>query len=782
MTRRRILLWGVLPGVLILGAAVVIAPYLSANQFRPRIQSALEHSLRREVKVGEVHFTLLHGPGFQADDVLIRDTPGAGIEPFAYVSSLEASLRFTSFFTGHFVFSTLRLDEPTVNLVKTQSGMWNVQEFMNGDSAAAAKGGGDLPDIQIRSGRLNFKFGDVKSVFYVSNADVDIYRADANSIGIRFLGEPARTDRAAAGFGSVSGRGLLKSGTDSEAQLSLGLALERSNLADMVTLIDGHDIGIHGFVTAAAHLAGPLSRIGITGDLELSDLHRWDLIPAEASDSWPVSYRGEWDVRGQNLKLETVAAPGRTLPVAVEVNLSDYLSAPRWAVKATLQDMPASPLVETARRFGVPLPAGIRVEGKVNGAIAYAGLGVLNGQLNITGGSVASENDGQAATARMDAAALDIQDHQITFGPATLSLDGGESAALRASYDLSAQKLSLRLETDKLSMEQVQSGAIRALGVAPPPLLSACRQGAWRGWVDYEWQPAGPGTWSGRFELMNTEMPFPDLAAPLRITSANVAVDGAKVQASRLRGRVGRLVADGDFRYDPESAKPAFLRLHLGEASMAEIERVLQPVLERQEGLLARLRIRRAALPDWLKQRRIEGAIQIDELSFGEAPMGSVSGRLAWNGPAMELTNLAWKRGDSAGTGKLELNLSGAATQYRLSGRVENAGWRDGDLSFEGAMLATGSGAALLAGASAEGTFEARNVTLAPEASFDEISGTFRFQPGRAAGQLRLLNIQAMQDQEAFTGQGNSQPDGRILLELNSGKRQIRELTAGLSH
>jgi hypothetical protein len=39
-----------------------------------------------------------------------------------------------------------------------------------------------------------------------------------------------------------------------------------------------------------------------------------------------------------------------------------------------------------------------------------------------------------------------------------------------------------------------------------------------------------------------------------------------------------------------------------------------------------------------------------------------------------------------------------------------------------------------------------------------------------------------MQDQEAFTGQGNSQPDGRILLELNSGKRQIRELTAGLSH
>jgi hypothetical protein len=100
----------------------------------------------------------------------------------------------------------------------------------------------------------------------------------------------------------------------------------------------------------------------------------------------------------------------------------------------------------------------------------------------------------------------------------------------------------------------------------------------------------------------------------------------------------------------------------------------------------------------------------------------------------------------------------------------------------DGVFATSGTGEALLDNASAEGTFEAQDVALSPEVSFDEVSGTFQLRPVRSQGQLRLLGVRATQDQEAFAGQGASQSDGRILLELNSARRQIRELTAGLSH
>ncbi|HVT93603.1 MAG TPA: AsmA family protein [Bryobacteraceae bacterium] len=782
ITIRRAFFWVALPGLVLIAAAVVIAPYLSANEFRPRIQAALERGLRREVTVGEVHFTLLHGPGFQADHVVIKDSPGAGIEPFAYVNSLEASLRLSSLFTGRFAFDTLRLDDPTVNLVKAPSGVWNVQEFMSGDSASAANEGAGLPDIQIRSGRLNFKFGDVKSVFYFNNADVDVYRAGANSIGVRFTGEPSRTDRAAAGFGSVSGRGLLNVAPGSEAHLSLGLVLERSNLSEIVTLLDGHDVGVHGFVTASAHLAGPLSHIAITGDLNLSDLHRWDLIPAEASDSWPFQYKGEWDVPGQNVSIHTAPANGQPQPVSIDVSLASYLSSPQWTLKAAFQDVPAAPVVETARRFGVPLPVGIRVEGKVNGGIAYAAATQWSGELDLTGGSITSQAGSAEGTAQIDTASAGIQGGRITFGPAALRLPGGESASLSGTYDLAAQNFSLRLETDKLSMEQVQSGAIRALGIAPPPLLAACRRGLWRGWAGYEWRPASPGAWSGRFELLNTDLSFPDLAVPFRMVSASVALDGSRVQISKLRGRAGKLTLDGDLRYDTESARPAFLRLHLSEGDILEMERVLDPVLERQEGLLARLRIRRAVLPEWLRSRRIEGRVQVDDLFFGPTSLGSVSSHFTWNGPSLRMTNLRWIQEGSEGNGAMEIDLTNTSPRYRLSGKIDYSPWRQGNLSVDGVFATSGTGEALLDNASAEGTFEAQDVALSPEVSFDEVSGTFQLRPVRSQGQLRLLGVRATQDQEAFAGQGASQSDGRILLELNSARRQIRELTAGLSH
>src|SRR5258708_2325831 len=70
----------------------VAAAYLEADRLRPAIQLALERGLGRKVEVGGVHFTLLTGPGFTLDNVVIHEDPRAGIEPFAYVGTLDARI------------------------------------------------------------------------------------------------------------------------------------------------------------------------------------------------------------------------------------------------------------------------------------------------------------------------------------------------------------------------------------------------------------------------------------------------------------------------------------------------------------------------------------------------------------------------------------------------------------------------------------------------------------------------------------------------------------------
>ena len=185
-------LWIALAAVVAIG---LLAPYLNANRLRPRIQAALETAFHRPVEIGAVHLNLFSGPGFTVQDVVIDDDPPAGIEPFAHVESMQARIRWLSLLRGKLAFSTLRMDSPSVNLVRLQAGPWNIQQLLSHSSGTNSTKARDVPDIQIRDGRLNFKFGDTKSVFYISAADIDAYPNESGDVVIRFSGAPARTDR-----------------------------------------------------------------------------------------------------------------------------------------------------------------------------------------------------------------------------------------------------------------------------------------------------------------------------------------------------------------------------------------------------------------------------------------------------------------------------------------------------------------------------------------------------------------------------------------------------------
>jgi hypothetical protein len=767
MKKFRRALWIGLAIVLMVG---ILAPYLNADRMRPRIQAALEAAFDRPVQIGKVHLTLFTGPGFTLNDVLIGDDPSAGIEPFAHVEFLQARVGWLSLLRGKLAFSSLRMDSPSVNLVKSQPGPWNFQQLLDYTSRNSGSGR-NLPDIQIRDGRLNFKFGDTKSVFYISTADIDVYPNESGDLVIRFSGAPSRTDRGLQDFGELSARGILHASPNGEAQLNMGLRLERTAISEVAGLFNGRDLGVHGFAVANARLAGPPSNLAITGDLNITDVHRWDLMPPKG-EGWTLNYKGVLNLPGHQLEIETIVPQGQVQPVGVKLHLADYLASPKWAASITFRDLPAASMVETARHMGAPFLSSIQLDGRVNGVIGYSNARGIQGELVLDNTSLKSSGE---TSAGFESAGLLFTNNGMTFGPAQVTMGNGQSAQIEGVYEIANNHAALRITTRQLTIAEVESGAEHVISAPPIPLLQNLRQGTWRGSIAFERRDDQPGVWSGQYELQNAVMEIPGLASPIRFITASVEFRSDAIQINRIRGRAGAALFEGDYRYDPAAVHPHRVHLSIPELQLSELERLIMPSLRRNESFLARtFRLSKETLPKWLVDREVEGDVHISKLLNAESPIGDLRAHLIWDGPRIVLSDLICQMDEMHAQGKLTLNLAKRSPIYDWEGAIENFDYRNGRLNLDGEIETSGIAENLLLNIRSAGTFEGNGIDLGPDAQVDAITGNYKITPISGIPRLVLSDIQVEQGSDTFSGQGASQPDGHIVLELTSGRKQLR--------
>lgn len=725
--------------------AGLAAPYLDAEGYRERIQSALERSLNRKVKVGKVRFNLLTGPGFKVSDVVISDDPSIGVEPLAYVESLEARVQLSRLWSRNPAFSNLKMRNPVVNLIKSDSGVWNFQLLNTA---------GDLPSIQVREGRINFKFGDTKSVFYLSESDLDVTPLDGNRVDVRFAGQPARTDQAAQSFGQLLARGIWKRGEQAESEIELNAELERSGLSDIAKLIEGRGIGIHGLVESKAHISGPVSNLAITGQLKLDDVHRWDLIQRGGASQ--LNYRGVLDLKNQRLELETPEKENPGLAVVLRFRASELLSNLRWATSVDFHDLPADAALEAARHMGAAVPAGMQAEGKLNGAVTYTLPGGLQGTV---GSEEATVRPPGGPPLRFKDAKLLLDAGAMRLEPSKVEAENGQTAELAGEYDLGSRTLDIRLNTAGLSVAE-----FRKMPGAAVPALRDLEQGVVKGSLRYQRTADAEGAWTGDVDLRDARFEFPGLAEPVSLANAAVSISGARVTLARMRGKAGAIRFNGEYR-------AGNLILDIPEADLSEIERILMPTLQRKQDLLSRFRLRAPAAPDWLRERKLTAAVRIGKLLAAGQEWQINSATLDWNGTQARIANLSARQGDVLAEGAVLVDLAGFGPAYRGQGKVGGLAWKGGAMALDAKFDTRGTGVSTLSNARAEGTFEGENVAFAPEADFKTVTGEFDWT---APSKLRVRNLQAAQGFETLTGQGATQADGKLVLDLTSGRRQVK--------
>jgi hypothetical protein len=745
----------------------MVAPYLGADQYGERLRGSLERALGRRVEfLGPVRFSLFKGPGFSVENVVIHEDPSIGIEPMAYMDRIDVTPGFWALFGGKFVIASIRLEGASINLAKSGAvsewGRWNFASLVNPSVLRAA------PAIHVRNSsqrdsRINFKFGDVKSVFYLTQTDLDIAPPSSRGRGWSVSGSAklARTDRSAQGLGSVTVKGRWFVAPE---RLDLDVELDRTGLGEITALMRGQTGSIHGTISARVHLGGPIDNIGILGRLNIEDVHRWDLLPGNGQ-AWPLDLRGRLDLIAQQLELQSNSPGNAPLPLWVRFRANDYLLKPRWAVTVNWNQFPVAPLMELARHMGAQFPPKLKLSGSMDGAIGYSGQGSFQGQLAFHDTALTIPD---SPPIRFEQAYMVVDHGHVRLSPAVVRTADQEQAQIEADYAMDEEALDL-----SISAEAMKVASLRAqVALAAVPWLEQVTSGQWSGQLHYR-VAGGKAGWTGRLELGDAQIAVPGLADPLEIASARAQIDGARIVLDRLEAQAGKVAFTGEYRYEPGVARPHRLRLRAEEVDAADLEAEFMPTLSRSTSLIARA-LGRAPVPVWLSGRAVDGTVQIDDLLLAGCHLKNVRARMLWDVARVEFEGIQAKLDRAAITGKLAVNLRTARPSYMLTAKVKGLDWQGGKLDADGTLETSGRGRQLLANLTSEGTFTGAALDFGTLEAWRSISGSYNLAWSQTAPRLRLTGLNLRTEDETYTGRGATQDDGRLVILLTSGSKEMR--------
>ncbi len=741
------------------------APYVTVDQYARRLQGSIERALGRRVELGGVHFSLFKGPGFAVDYVTIYEDPSIGREPVVYIqkvagSGMEITPSIWSLLGGRFVISSIRLEGASINLAKSgpasEWGRWNFASFVNRSVLSNA------PEIQIRDSRIHFKFGDEKSVFYLTETDLDI--SPPGAVGrawkVNCEAKPARSDRPAQGLGSfrLKGRWFVN-----PERLDLDMVLDQTGLGELTALMSGQAGSVHGSISARVHFGGPINNVGIQGRINIEDVHRWDLLPPKGQ-GWPLDVNGRWDLMSQQVELQSNSAGSVPLPLSVRFRASDYLSQPHWAMALNWNRFPTGPLLELARHMGAQLPPKLQVGGSLDGAMVYSGHGSFQGKLAFHDASVTIPD---SPPVRFEEAYLVLDQGHVHLSPAVVRT-AEDQAAIEADYSMDQGTLDLAISSDGMKVESLRA----QVALAAVPWFEQVQSGRWSGQLRYR-RENGKGSWTGDLQVTEAQMAIPQLSTPLQLAAAHAQIDGARVVLDHIKGQAGKVLFTGEYRYEPGASRPHHVRLRADEVDAAELEAELIPVLRRSRSLLARA-LGRASMPDWLEQTEVDGALQIDDLMLAGAHLEKVRARLVWDAARVDLEGLQANLDNAAVTGKLAINLRGTRPAYKLTGSLKGLPWQSGKVDAEGAMETSGTGLQLLTNLKSEGAFTGTNVDVGALTLCRTVSGNYALTWPQATPQWRLTGLNMRTADEVYTGSGGTQDDGRVVILLTNGSKEMR--------
>ncbi len=366
----------------VIAAAVVILLLLfllrpGASRLKTRIAGAISAGVARPVEIGKVRIRLLPRPGFDLENLVVYEDPAFGAEPMLRAGEVTAILRLTSLVRGRLEIARLDLTEPSLNLVHGENGRWNLETLLERAAqtplapTANTRSGPrpEFPYIEASSGRINFKNGQEKKPYALTNTDFALWQDSENSWGVRLKAQPFRSDMNLSDTGTIRVNGTWERASSlRETPMQFSLEWDRPQLGQLTKFLTGGDKGWRGAVLLDATLTGTPANLQISTDASIRDFRRYDISSGDA-----LRLAAHCDAQYSSVDHEVRELFCRAPVGSGLLTLHGSTGLPgshAYDLVVVAEQLPASALVALARQTRKNLPEDLTAAGSLEGSVS----------------------------------------------------------------------------------------------------------------------------------------------------------------------------------------------------------------------------------------------------------------------------------------------------------------------------------------------------------------------------------------------------------------------------
>ena len=598
-------------GLVLAGAGLLLALFVvrpGAGGLKTRITRSISLALARQVETGSVHVRMLPQPGFDLENFVVHDDPLFSAEPMLRAQEVTAVLRLSSLLRGRLEISRLSLTEPSLNLVRNGDGHWNLENLLARSSAIAVAPTGKprserrpgFPYIEADRGRINFKLGQEKKPYALTDADFGLWQDSENAWAMRLKAQPVRTDS------NLSDTGLLRvdgawqrASTLRQTPLQFNLQWERAQLGQLTKLLTGSDKGWRGGVTSTLTLTGSPEDLTVAATTAVQDFHRYDIM---RSDALVLSAHCIAHYRYSERRLSDIicGAPVGDGTISVQGNATGVIAPHDYDLTLSAEQVPLQALIRLSGHIKKDLADDLLAQGSVDAKFALrsssgneaelSGSGHTTGfqltsvsnKAEITLGnvpfSIGSEHATKNRNVRLAQPTMKPpgNGNPLEVGPFNLALGRPAPAVVQGQFSRSGYAITIQGDAQIKRLLLVA----RTFGL-PTAQLNADGQAKLDLRVAGQWAGFAPPAVTGTAQLNEVHGEIRGLNAPIGIPSANVLLEEQDAKLQRVTATLADSRWTGSLSLPRHCLSlatcPVVADLHTEEIDMRKLNDLLNP-------------------------------------------------------------------------------------------------------------------------------------------------------------------------------------------------------------
>jgi AsmA protein len=717
-------------------------------------------ALDRPVDIGAVKIHILPQPGFDLENFVVYDDPAFSSEPMVRASEVSASLRVRSLLRGRLEVSRLSLADPSLNLVRSRDGHWNLENLIEraarteaAPTATAQSERPAFPYVEADNARINFKLGTEKKPYALTEATLSFWQESENTWGMRLKARPVRTDFNLSDTGTLSLDGIWKrSASLRDTPLQFRIEWDKAQLGQFTTLVLGSDKGWRGALKIDATISGKPHSLQIVTDASISDFRRFDILGGNSVDL-KTHCTAHYSSSDRSFSAIGCQSPVGAGLITVSGNITGFYG-PTYDLALKAANVPVQSLATLARHAKKNLPDDLLADGTLDADMrAYredSSGPVWSGRGHGVGVHLQSKSTGAEIVADEIPFSLDpsakpsarknhsrsvlagYSELRLELGPFGVAMGRPNPVVVHGSFGRSGYDFSIAGESQLARLLQVArmmglpSRQPAADGLAKIDLQLA---GKWSGF-------AGPQP-VGKMQLSGVRVEVRGVNAPLQVASATVQLDASEVRIRNLSASVDNLAWQGSFALPRPCIDvhdcPVQFDLHTPKISLEALEQLLDPHLPSKPWYKF-LPFSSQADKPFLASVSASGRLAANQLQFGKIQDNGFSAEVTLSKGKLQVSEIHGEilggqhHGDLtadftvkpplyAGKGKFDrLNMAG------LAGLMHD-GWATGTAQASYRFKTSGNSAAdLLADTQADLQLEITNGSL-PHITLPDNSG-----------------------------------------------------------